>query len=142
MAELHKTAAALRFGGDDLEPEEISRTLGAPPTMSVKKGGIRKTPNGREYVSRTGIWLLSVPNEAPGDLDKQVVALFSMLTDNLDAWKVLASRYKGDIFAGLFLSGSNEGSSLSSATLHAIGSRGLGLDLDIYSGDDEDDVRL
>ncbi len=85
------------------------------------------------------MWHLSVPDEMPGDLDKQVAALFSMLTDDLDVWKAVSSRYHGDIFVGLFLSGSNEGLSLLPATLYAIGSRGLELDFDIYSGDDEDE---
>lgn len=138
MAEMHRTAASLRFCGDDIDPEEISRILGAQPTKGVKKGGIWFTPNGKEIVARTGQWNLSTPEESPGDLDKQVTALFSGLSGDLDAWRVLAARFRGDIFVGLFLSGYNEGLGLSPATTSAIGLRGLELELDIYSGEDND----
>ncbi|WEX87861.1 DUF4279 domain-containing protein [Sinorhizobium garamanticum] len=138
MAEVHRTAASLRFYGDDLDPEEISRTLGAQPTKCAKKGGIWVTPNGKEIVARHGFWHLSATEESPGDLDKQVGALFSALSNDLDAWRALAARFRGNIFVGLFLYGCNEGLGLSPATTSAIGLRGLELDLDIYSGDDTD----
>ncbi|MGQ3210372.1 DUF4279 domain-containing protein [Shinella sp.] len=139
MAELHRTAACLRFSGDDLDPEEVSRILGTQPTKGVKKGGTHATPKGKEIVARTGMWTLSTPDESPSDLDKQVAALFSVLDGDLDACRALAVRFHGNIFAGLFLSGFNEGLSLSPAKMRAIGARGLILDLDIYSGDDIDE---
>jgi hypothetical protein len=139
MADVHRTAASLRFHGDDLDPEEISRTLGAQPTNCAKKGGAWHAPNGKEVEARQGFWLLSAIEECPGDLDKQVASLFSMLSDDLDAWRAVSARYRGNIFVGLFLRGPNEGLVLSSGTTHAIGLRGLQLELDIYSGDGADD---
>ena len=112
--------------------------LGAQPSKCVKKGGIWTTPGGIEIVARTGHWNLSAPEESPGDLDRQVTALFSGLSRDLDAWRRLAGRFRGNIFAGLFLSGFNEGLSLSPTTLQAIGQRGLVLDLDIYGGDEQE----
>lgn len=138
MAEVHRTAASLRFYGDDIDPEEISRILGVWPTKSAKKGGIWITPKGQQMIARTGFWNLSISEESPGDLDKQVTALFSVLSDDLDAFRALAVRFRGNIFVGLFLSGFNEGLSLSPTTVSAIGIRGLVLDLDIYSGGDKD----
>lgn len=54
-------------------------------------------------------------------------------------WRDFAARYRGRIFAGLFLSSFNEGLVISPQTLIAIGVRGLALDLDIYSGNDKAD---
>jgi len=136
MAEVHRTAMSLRFHGDDLDPEEITRTLGAQPTKCAKMGGTWHTPGGKEILARRGFWNLSIPETSPGDLDGQVSALFSALSDDLGAWRALAGRYHGNIFAGLFLSGFNEGVALSPATASAIGMRGLALELNIYSGND------
>ncbi|AGK59908.1 hypothetical protein HYPDE_41198 [Hyphomicrobium denitrificans 1NES1] len=135
MAEVHETAASLRFHGDDLDPEEISRVLGAQPTRCRKKGGIWITPSGKEKIARTGSWNFAAKKEPPCDLDKQINRIFSDLSDDINAWKVIASRYRGNIFVGLFLSSLNEGLTLSPTTLSAIGSRGLVLGFDIYSGD-------
>jgi hypothetical protein len=136
MAEVQRTAASLRFHGDDLDPEDISRTLGASPTLGRKKGGIWYTPKGKEMIARTGYWSLSAAEETPADLDQQLTKLFSGLSDDVEAFRKLAARFKGNVFVGLFLSGFNEGLSLSPTILDAIGQRGLVLDLDIYSGTD------
>lgn len=79
--------------------------------------------------------MLSAPDESPGELDKQVATLFAALSTDLEAWRALSRRFQGNIFVGLFLSGFNEGQSLSPSTTRAIGLRGLVLDLDVYSGD-------
>lgn len=138
MARLHRTAATLRFGGDHLNPDEISQTLGAPPTDSWRRGDIRTFGGGRQITARTGHWSLSAPDECPADLDKQVAAILSGLSNDLQVWRNLSARFGGDIFVGLFLDTSNEGLSLSPATTGAISARGLTLGLDIYSGDEPD----
>lgn len=140
MAEVHETSASLRFHGDDLDPEEISRALGAQPTRSGKKGGIWVTPRGKPIVARTGYWNFSTGRESPGNLEQQIIGIVSVMSNDLDAWRGFAARYRGNIFVGLFLSGFNEGLSLSPSTLSAIALRGLVLDLDIYSGEDKEEV--
>jgi hypothetical protein len=144
MAEVRRTVASLRFVGDDLDPDLISRMLGALPTASVCKGDVRLTPKGREIVAYTGIWRLEADCGAIDSLDRQIASIFDGLSDDLSAWRELAARYRGDIFAGLFLHHANEGLSLEPSTLAAIGERNLMLDFDIYSGtdDDEGDDRL
>jgi hypothetical protein len=139
MAEIYRSAASLSFAGDDLDPDEISRWLGKP-TKGESKGGALLTPAGREHISHTGIWLLKTEDAQPGDVDRQVRALFSDLSEDFGIWKDFADRYRGRIFVGLFLKGSNEGLGISPQTLSAISVRGLELDLDVYSGDDDTDV--
>ncbi|ANM14051.1 MULTISPECIES: DUF4279 domain-containing protein [unclassified Rhizobium] len=140
MADIYRTVASLSFVGDDLDPDEISRGLGEP-TKGARKGGILLTPGGTERVSHTGIWLLQTEDAQPGNLDHQILALFSPLSENIDIWKDFAGRYRGRIFVGLFLSTSNEGLGISPQALSAIGVRGLELDLDVYSGNvDEAEV--
>jgi hypothetical protein len=69
-----------------------------------------------------------------------VRALFSGLSEDFGIWKDFADRYRGRIFVGLFLTASNEGLGISPQTSSAISVRGLELDLDVYSGDNDADV--
>lgn len=138
MSELHNTVACLRFFGDDLDPDEITRLLGASPTVGVRKGGIWHTESGAEKIARSGSWRLKVEDCSPGDLDAQIAKLLAPLTSDLAVWKELTCRFKADVFCGLFLQESNEGISLTPESLAALGSRGLLLDLDIYGAIMED----
>src|SRR5687767_5096242 len=98
MAQLHQSRATLRLMGDNLDPDEITRLLGATPTAARKKGAIWHTPNGRELVSRLGIWRLNAMDREPEDLDGQVAEILGKLTDNLDIWSDLARRFKIDLY--------------------------------------------
>ncbi len=55
-----KAFATLRFAGDALDPEEISRALGTNPTRAYRKGeGFSPGPRTPRVVGRTGVWFLS-----------------------------------------------------------------------------------
>ena len=138
MSELHESAASLRFFGDDLDPEEVTRLLGQQPTVGARKGGIWHTSRGAEKRAHRGQWRLQCEQRSPGDLDGQIAELFATLTTDLAIWNDLCRRFQADVFCGLFLNEFNEGISLSHETLTAVGSRGLILDLDIYRKDDKD----
>jgi len=138
MTELHKTAASLRFFGDDLDPDEIAGVLGGQPTVGVRKGGLWLTSLGAEKIAYKGQWRLTVEERSPGDLDGQIAELFATLTTDLAVWNDLSHRFQADVFCGLFLNEFNEGISLSPETLTAVGSRGLSLDMDIYGPGDDD----
>ena len=135
MTVIHRSAASLGFFGDDLEPEEISAALGAVPTVGVKKGGIWHTSMGAEKVALRGRWSLQTTRREPGDLEGQIVELLAACGDNLAAWRLLANRYRGRIFCGLFLATANEMLSLSPEILTAVAQRGLILDFDIYGSE-------
>ena len=135
MTVIHRSAASLGFFGDDLEPEEISAALGAVPTVGVKKGGIWYTSMGAEKVALRGRWSLEATRREPGDLEGQIVELLAACGDNLAAWRLLANRYRGRIFCGLFLATANEMLSLSPEILTAVAQRGLILDFDIYGSE-------
>jgi hypothetical protein len=138
MPKLDRSVAALRFFGDDLDPDEITLLLGAAPTLGARKGGVWLTPGGREKVAKSGTWVLEAKDHSPGDLDGQVEELLSSLTIDMSVWNDLKRRFSGDIFLGLFLAQSNEGITLSPETLYAVGSRGLILDAAIYAPPLED----
>jgi hypothetical protein len=135
MTAIHRTEASLRFFGDDLDPDEVTRVLGSAPTVGVKKGSVRRSAGGRESIARRGSWLLKAEERRPGDLDAQIQELLSGLNDDLNVWSDLASRFQADIFCGIFLACSNEGEELRPETMAAIGLRRLRLGLDIYGPD-------
>ena len=135
MGPVDRTKAALRFFGDDLDPEEISARLGGEPTVAARKGGVWLTPSGKEAVARRGSWRRKVSQRQPGDLDGQIAELFADLTTDLAVWREFATRCQADIFCGLFLSEGNQGFTLKPETLAAIGTRGLVLGLDIYGAE-------
>ncbi|MEL7255985.1 MAG: DUF4279 domain-containing protein [Pseudomonadota bacterium] len=135
--ELSRSAVSLRFFGDDLEPEDISHLLGAEPLKSERKGDeIVGRVTSQKRFAQTGGWRLSAERRAPGDLDVQIAEILDQLTDDTDVWKDLTNRFRADVFCGLFMTESNEGVSLSNATLQALATRGLEIDFDIYDGSD------
>jgi len=71
----------------------------------------------------------------PGDLDEQIASILGSLGDDLEAWRRVSAKYKGNLFCGVFVRGVNQGDTLSPATMIAIAERGLELQLDIYALD-------
>lgn len=125
--------------GDDLDPDEISRWLGASPSFSQKKGELivrRRT----KRVATFGMWRLQATEQEPADVDAQIKEILDQLKPDLPIWKYLTGEYRVDLFCGWFVEDWNEGISISPESMMALGSRGIMLDLDIYarSGDDED----
>ena len=51
-----KVIASLYLKGVDLDPQEITRTLGVRPTTSHVRGEVHRTSSGREFVTKTGVW--------------------------------------------------------------------------------------
>jgi hypothetical protein len=133
MAKLYRSRASLRLFGEDLEPEEITRLLCCIPTSSQKKGEIiRHRTNGDEHVAPYGKWLLNEDECCPGDLDGQIQRLLARVSADLSVWHNLVSRFRTDLFCGIFVQQWNEGVSLSPEVLAALGSRGIKIDFDIY----------
>jgi len=140
MAQVQKSAAALHIAGDELIPEEITRLLGVAPTEAHFKGEKivgRKT--GRVRIAKTGMWKFKAPDHEPEDLNGQIHEIFSRMSNDLTVWRNITEKYHVDLFCGLFLKGGNEGLEISPQCLEALGSRGIMMGLDIYSGNDDED---
>lgn len=132
MAAISETLASLRFGGDDLDPDELTTLLGVTPSTCASKGDvIRSKTTGRQRIAKTGSWIVTAEPREPGDLDAQVEELLEPLTKDLSIWRSLG-KYRPDLFVGLFLQDSNEGLEISAHSLHLLAERGILLGLDIY----------
>jgi len=123
---------SLRFFGDELDPEEITARLGKQPTAGVRKGRTWITELGGQKTARTGSWRLQAGDCRPGDLDRQINDLLEGLSEDLAVWADLSTRFKADIFCGIFMQEENEGISLSAKSMRELSSRGLLFDIDVY----------
>jgi len=138
MAVLSGSAASLRFFGDDLDPDELTKLLGTPPTKSERKGEeIVGKVSGQRRTARSGGWRLRAERREPGDFDAQISEILDQLTEDTDIWQDLTTRFRADIFCGLFMTEGNEGVSLSRETLEKLAARGLTIDFDIYDSSDD-----
>jgi hypothetical protein len=55
MPTISETHVAVRFYGDDLDRDELSKRLGAPPESAARKGEVtRSEKTGRERIVKTG----------------------------------------------------------------------------------------
>jgi ribosomal protein L19 len=138
VAQIHESKLSLRISGDLLLPARITKLLAGAPTFSHAKGEeIRGQNTGRIRIARSGMWLLSVDDRSPENLDGQLRQLFDQLTDNLDVWRELSASYSADLFVGVFLRGSNEGLNITASVIQMIADRRLEIGFDIYAGDPE-----
>lgn len=136
MGQISKSAAGLRIIGETLVPDEVTALLGCQPSKSQLKGQvIRSAKTGKERTCHTGSWHLHAEDCEPENLDGQITDLLGRMSSDLEIWKSLASRFRIDVFCGLFMEGTMEGLQISAESLRALGERGILLDLDIYGPD-------
>lgn len=140
MASVASTAVTLRISGDSLDPEEVTRLLGAEPSMAAKRGGTIHTPKDTPSTARTGFWNLRIDWRMPGDFDAQIMKLLAGLSQDLAIWGNLADRFQLELFCGMIMEEPNEGTGLRAATILAMAQRGLSFELDVYgpAGADDD----
>lgn len=129
-------SVSLRFFGDDLNPDFITKNLDISPTISYRKGDIFR---GKTYdrIQTTGSWHYRVSRCADLELEELIDRLFDLLTPDLEVWNELTTKFYADLFCGLWLKRSNGSIDFSPALMMRIAERGLRLDLDIYFEDNE-----
>jgi hypothetical protein len=134
-----RSRATLRIIGDGLVPDEITSLLGCEPTSVQSKGEVIRGNTGRERIAHIGLWRLRAEERTPEDLNAQIAEILDRLNPDPEAWMSLASRFRMDLFCGLFMGRSNEELNVSPAALLALGSRGIELRLDIYDANYPED---
>jgi Domain of unknown function (DUF4279) len=135
------TTASLRIGGDDLDPDEITALLRCSPTISHRKGDFKVgSSTGKKYIKKSGLWSLAAIETGREDLDQKIVDLLDQVTDDIQVWRAINSRFSADVFCGLFMDRSNEGLGISASTMARLGERSIKLALDIYGPEFDDDL--
>jgi hypothetical protein len=136
MARLRESRACLRIAGDDLDPSEVTRLLGAEPSSSQFMGQELPTPSGVR-IAKFGHWRLRAETAEPEDMNGQVAEILGRLTNDLQVWQSLAARFRIDLFCGWFMGGTNEGLGISPKALQSLGERGIELSVDLYAPDSD-----
>jgi hypothetical protein len=143
MGRIRKSVVGLRIIGDDLIPNEITALLGTSPTCAIVKGETGKHIVGPKVgdvrVARSGMWTLDASDRQPEDMNSQIQEILSRMTDDLSVWQSITRRFRVDLFCGLWLTGCDDGMTLSPQSLAALGERGIELGVCIY-GDDEQET--
>jgi hypothetical protein len=132
--ECDEYVVTLRFFGDDLDPDEVTRLIGCAPTAAVRRGDQRPTRTGFR-IERTGSWRLSSEQSAT-DMEEQLVTLLERLTPDLSVWQSLTTRFQADLFCGVFFSHSAGGLIFPPRLHRLLADRNLPLWLDIYASDE------
>jgi hypothetical protein len=125
-----RTTACLRFYGEQLDPDEITRLLGKKPSAVHYKGDV---VGSRKRILPHSSWRLEADVREPGDLPAQIEEIFSGATSDLSVWRQLARRYRTDLFCGVFLYATNEEFYVPPDALLMLGERGVQLSLDVYN---------
>ena len=131
--ERDKYSVSLRFFGDDLDPDEVSRLLGSPPTDSARRGDLVQLRT-RSFTAPSGSWRLST-EQSTDDIETQLVAMFGRLTDDLSVWQSLTTRFDADLFCGVFLVWQGHGFDMSPRLHRLLADRNLLIVFDIYASD-------
>ena len=79
--------ATLRFAGDALDPDEISRVLDQQPTRAYREGGrYRPGPRSPEIIGKTGVWYFSTRRKiASNDLADHLDPVVRLILPFADA---------------------------------------------------------
>lgn len=126
---------SLRFFGDDLDPDEISRLLECEADNYFRKGD-RRTRDSDPF--EYGYWGISSPHGSGENLSSLVADLLLRVSQDGSVWDDLNTRFSSDLLFGVFLGTANEGLSLTENIVSAIADRGLTVNFDIY-GPSEDE---
>ncbi|WP_287098606.1 DUF4279 domain-containing protein [Mesorhizobium sp.] len=132
MSDIHETAAGLFILGDDLIPDEVTKLLGALPTVARVKGGQWFTPIGQSMISKTGVWRRHAERRTPGDINLQISEILEPLSKDRTVWQSLQRRFDVKMDCGLIMSDWNEGLEILPETMKQLADRGVRLELDVY----------
>ena len=78
-------------------------------------------------------WRVAAPDSRGADLDAQINAILARLTLDLGVWRQVSSKYRVDLFCGLFLERPNRGVTLRAETMVQLAARNLSIGFDIYA---------
>ena len=130
MPNIDRSTASLRFIGEGLDPNELSKRLeffpseeAANPIVKTKKENIT-------------VWSVGYRESDPSELEKKIENLLNWFTKDMNVWKDISGKYRGEVFCGLFLDGWNRGFELSTELLRKLSDRNLFIGFDIFSPTD------
>ena len=127
-----RSYASLCLYGEDLDPDEVSRTLGIEPTSSGRRGG----PLRRGRVLSRGFWCVSTRDDCDSDdASEHVARLASMLGMDPPAIVAAVGRYEARVYIYWDLQDGNGGPVLTPPALAWLAQVGAELHVDLYESE-------
>ena len=77
-------------------------------------------------------WRLRAPDSVGSDLDGQIAWILERLTPDLERWQTVQTRYRVDVYCGLFLEQTKRGFGLLPRTLTALAAREIEWVCDVF----------
>jgi hypothetical protein len=128
--DIDRLAIELRVTGDDLDPERITRMLGANPTSAARKGEAIDQ-DGVPVAQRTGIWTYALPASPEWELGDAIDTLLERLPADPALWESLAGWAEVTVVCGLYVHDVDRAAALEPDTLARLAERRLSLRLEI-----------
>ena len=126
-----RVKVALRIRSNDLDPTDLTARLGVSPSFAARHGDVTQRSDG-PHVRRGGVWLYKMDATEGWDLDSAITQLLVSLPADTELWADLQSRFRLDVFCGLFMGTDNHYAELRPSTIRLLGERGIALTLDVY----------
>ncbi len=132
-------SVGINFYSENLDRDEITSLLGHSPTKAWNAGERHPMGNsGRTRVTNWGKWYLSSERDST-DLNIKLKNLFEDLTDDLDKWRTLTSKYESWIDVAGYMNNWNRGFMVETDVLKLLSERNLKIYFDIYFDGEDDD---
>ena len=128
---MHRYTVELRIMGPNIDPDEVTRTLGISPSQ-VRKKGMRKSEVSTWPVS---MWALEIVPDGQKDwssLEDGLTSLLSRISPLQAHIQNYMAAYDVCIWCGHFTSSFDGGPTLSPSILKLLGDTGVQLILDTY----------
>jgi hypothetical protein len=131
--------AKLAIMGDKLDPDEITKLLGAKPTFACKKGVTWEMVPGLPVVQPTGVWHLEVRDMHVTIYEPKINKVLDLVTNDLARWKKIASRFETVMLVGALITEENGGFfQLSPKTMRRLADRGITILAGVEDSEDDD----
>lgn len=128
---ISRIRASIRVFAEDLDPELVTRALGAEPSMSWRRGDPR--PANKGHVARTGMWLLESTAAPSSDPDIHLRTLLQQLRVDQPAWDALRRTVSCDVYFGLFQDQPNSFFSIGPDLFQSLGALGFIVCFSLYA---------
>lgn len=130
----------LAVKGEDLDPNEISATMGRMPNQSQRKDKALYRPDGSLMrVPKFGAWWATLKREDTDEWDcgEAIAELLATMPRDPAIWGDLGRRYRVSVSVGLSLVADPKGFELSPDVMAYLGERRITVGFDIYHEEEE-----
>lgn len=124
-----------RIGGDNLDPQNISKSLGITPSFAHKKGDFVKGASDKTAKRPSGLWGFESQLPRISEIEKQLTWILNRIEPKYSyIKKILRKRYRMDILVSRHYTADKQcGFTLPAKLVKRLGKLGIEINFDIYT---------